>query len=131
MTEELDSQKFAAEWLDVARQIVARIYQDEVVQRLHEEYVAHGSFTLEQRSDFIAIANKVKGAVLHELYGPDGSASFEEFQARWRNWYDHKGTLPQENRRLTNEEHIIYSSTPDVEEFFSNFDRESKGGATV
>lgn len=131
MTDGLDSQKFAVEWLDVAQQIVARIYTDEVVQRLHEDYVAHGAFSFEQRSDFIAIANRVKGEVLHELYGPDGSTSFQDFQGRWRNWYNHKGTLPQENRRLTNEEHIIYSSTPDVEEFFSNFDRESKGGTTV
>lgn len=131
MTDGLDSQKFAAEWLEVAQQIVAKIYQDEVVQRLHEEYAAHGSFTLEQRSDFIAIANRVKGTVLHELYGSDESPSFVEFQGRWRNWYDHKGIHPQENRRLTNEEHIIYSSTPDVEEFFSNFDRESKGGTTI
>ncbi|MBL8031178.1 MAG: hypothetical protein JNK33_02545 [Candidatus Doudnabacteria bacterium] len=130
MSDALDSQKFAAEWLDVAQQIVARIYAEEAVQRLHESYATHGSFTLEQRSDFIAIANRVKSTVLHELYGPEGSSSFQEFQLRWRNWYDHKGTLPQENRRLTNAEHIIYSSTPDVEEFFSNFDRENKGGTT-
>jgi hypothetical protein len=91
---------------------------------MHKEFRASGQLSFEQRSQFIAITNRVKSEVIHETYGPDGSEGYLAFKARWRYWYDTKGVVStyQGDRRLTNEEHIIYSSTPEAAEFFLNFE---------
>lgn len=122
MTSDSSTNEFQAEWFELARKVVARIAADPAIADMRAYYAAHGSLTLEQRSEFVAVANRVKTAVMHEAYGPEGSPEFEEFTARWRHWYDTKGvsSTDQGDRRLTNEEHIVYSSTPDAEEFFSN-----------
>lgn len=122
MTSDSSTNEFQAEWFELAKKVVARIAADPAVAEMRAYYAEHGSLTLEQRSEFVAVANRVKTAVMHEVYGQEGSPEFEEFTARWRHWYDTKGvsSTDQGDRRLSNEEHIVYSSTPDAEEFLSN-----------
>lgn len=120
-----DFVKFAQEWSDLAKQVVDRIALDPEIVEMKADFLAHKSLSLEQRSRFIYVANRIKYEVMHEQYGDDGTDSFAQFSDRWRKWYDSKGVVSnsQFGRRLTNEEHIIYSSTPDAEEFFENFTR--------
>ncbi len=122
MSHDADPKIFEREWFDLAEQIVKRISEDGLIQELNRVFKTNGSLTLEQRSDFIAIANRIKYEVIHETYGEDGSSSFIQFRDRWRHWYNHKGvaSTAQAGRKLTNAEHIVYSSTPDAEEFFKN-----------
>lgn len=122
MSPDPSTNEFQAEWFDLAKKVVARIAADPVIAGMRASFTEHGSLTLEQRSEFVGVANRVKSAVMHEVYGPEGSSEFEEFTRRWRHWYDTKGvsSTNQGDRRLSNEEHIVYSSTPDAEEFFSN-----------
>ncbi|MBP9686922.1 MAG: hypothetical protein KBD66_03955 [Candidatus Doudnabacteria bacterium] len=122
MTSDSSTTEFQAEWFELAKDVVARIAADPAVAEMRAYFREHGSLTLDQRSEFVAVANRVKSAVMHEAYGPEGSTGFEEFTRRWRHWYDTKGvsSTDQGDRRLSNEEHIVYSSTPDAEEFFAN-----------
>jgi hypothetical protein len=117
--------EFQDEWFEVAHRVVRRIAQEPEILAMKEDYKAHKALTLEQRSQFISVANKVKGVVMHEIYGPEGSEDSAAFTKRWRTWYDTKGVVSadQGERRLTNEEHIVYSSTPDAEEFFLNLEK--------
>lgn len=125
MSENPDLEDFAAEWFNVAKTVVQRIGEDPEIVAMREHYQANGAVTMENRSSFIAIANRIKNAVIAELYGPKGSDQFAVFHKRWRHWYDHKGVISpgQAGRRLTNEEHIVYSSTPEAEEFFRNMEK--------
>lgn len=126
-----ETQAFQEEWFNLAKVIVARVAADPEIVAMYDDFKASKSLTFEQRSQFIAITNKVKGQVLHETYGPEESDSFKQFQARWRNWYDTKGVTSAllGDRRLTNEEHIVYSSTPEAVEFFINIERSEKNEA--
>lgn len=119
-----DSEKFAQEWFDLAKKVVDRIALDSEILEMKKDFLAHKNLTFEQRSKFISIANRIKYEVMHELYGADGTDSFVQFSDRWREWYNSKGVVSnsQLGRRLTNEEHIIYSSTPEAEEFFRNME---------
>lgn len=123
MSTSTEPKQFKDEWFELAKVIAERIYADSEVQHLRQSFEANKKLTFEERSNFITIANRIKYEVIHETYGPDGSESFNEFKKRWRDWYDNKGVIStsQAGRRLTNEEHIIYSSTPEAEEFFINF----------
>jgi hypothetical protein len=115
---------FATEWFALAKTIVERIGQDPEIIAMRKDYQEKGQLTLDQRGQFIAVANRIKGEVMHGEYGPDGSDTYKQFTERWRHWYDNKGVVSnsQVGRRLTNEEHIVYSSTPDAEEFFRNME---------
>ena len=123
-----DTVKFAEEWFDLAKKVVERIALDSEIMGMKKDFLAHKSLSLEQKSRFIAITNRIKYELIHELYGADGTDSFIKFSLRWREWYDSKGVLSdsQFGRRLTNEDHIIYSSTPEAEEFFRNMEILSK-----
>lgn len=116
------SEKFALEWFDFAKQVVDRIALDPEILAMKEDFLKDRRLSLEQRSQFIAIANRIKYEVMYENYGDEGTDTFMRFTERWREWYDTKGVVSnsQAGRRLTNEEHIVYSSTPDAEEFFMN-----------
>lgn len=116
---------FESEWFEFATNVVNRIAQDPEIVPMWDFYKAGNKLSLEQRSQFIAAANRVKMAVMHETYGLDSSESFEAFKERWKHWYNHKGVVStgQIGRRLSNEEHIVYSSTPEAEEFFINMEK--------
>ncbi len=124
MTSDPKTNAFEAEWFDLAKKIVSQIAADPEIMEMRASFAETHTLTFEQRSQFVSIANKVKAAVMHEVYGAEATPEFEEFKERWRNWYDNKGVTStnQGLRRLTNEEHIVYSSTPDAEEFFSNLE---------
>lgn len=119
----LDAQKFELEWRALAEQICLRIYQTPEVQAMKADFDANGRLSFEQKSRFIAIANEIKYEAIYEKYGVKGSDGFKNFTRHWQHWFENKG-LPgeeQQNRKITNSEHIIYSSTPDPEEFIANF----------
>lgn len=118
-------QEFESEWFKFATVVVNRIAQDPEIVPMRELYKSGGKLSFEQRSQFIAVANRVKMAVMHETYGADHSEDFEKFKERWKHWYNHKGVVStgQIGRRLSNEEHIVYSSTPEAEEFFINIEK--------
>ncbi len=114
-----ENQSFENEWLQVAKEICRRILELPEIQNMRETLKAAGFLTVEQKSTFVGIANKVKYDVIYEKYGKPGTNTFEQFNARWKCWFNDKDgdTVSHWGKRLTNEEHIIFGSTPDPEEF--------------
>lgn len=122
MDTNINSTEFEQKWFELAERICLRIYQQPEVKEMRKRFKAGERLTEEERSNFIAIANRVKYEVIYEEYGQQGTQEFEHFRQQWKYWFNHKeGTSDQlHGRRLTNAEHIVYSSTPDPEEFLSN-----------
>lgn len=118
-----DSTTFEKDWFTLAEKVCQHIYEQPNIQAMVEQFKAGKRLTEDERSDFISTANRVKYEVIYAEYGEKGSETFEEFKTAWKHWFNNKkGTSEQLNgRRLTNAEHIVYSSTPDPEEFLSNF----------
>lgn len=119
LTEE--NQSFENEWLEVAKEICRRILDVSEIKAMKEHLKTTGFLSVEERSAFIGVANKVKYDVIYERYGKPGTQTFEEFNARWKAWFNDKDgdTVSHWGKRLTNEEHIIFGSTPDPEEFLT------------
>lgn len=117
------NEAFESEWFMLAEKVCERIYRQPEIQEMKNHFTKDGRLTEAERSNFIAIANRVKYDVIHEQFGDKGSQEFEEFRKVWLHWFNNKkGTSEQlHGRRLTNAEHIVYSSTPDPDEFMSNF----------
>lgn len=118
----LDTRMFEAQWTELARQICQRIYAEPEIQQMKFRFQNSGVVSLQDRSDFITIANLVKYKVIHEIFGAEGSQGYTKFQEAWQHWFNTK-TAPKfqlEHRKLTNAEHIVYSSTPSPEEFLIN-----------
>lgn len=118
----LDTQTFETLWVELAQQICHSIYAEPEIQEMKIRFQSKGMVTLQDRSDFITIANRIKYKVIHEIFGPQGSEGYKKFQNAWQHWFNTK-TVPKfqtEHRQLTNAEHIVYSSTPSPEEFLVN-----------
>ena len=115
--------QFETEWHEIADAVCNKIYQNPDIQTMKDEFDEKHTLSPEQRSSFIAIANKLKYEVIYEKFGAHDTQGYDEFVKRWRHWYDNKGVHNQAtlDRKLTNAEHILYSSTPDPEEFLSNY----------
>ena len=116
-----DNHAFETEWLEVARDICRKILENPEVKQMKESLKASGFLTVEQRSSFIGVANKIKYDVIYEKYGKPGTDTFEEFNVRWKAWFNNKDgeTVNHWGKKLNNEEHIIFGSTPDPEEFLT------------
>lgn len=116
-----ENKKFEDEWLIVAKEICHRILEVPEIKAMRDSLKSTGFLTVEQRSAFIGVANKTKYDIIYEKYGKPGTDTFEEFNARWKAWFNDKDsdTVSHWGRRLTNEEHIIFGSTPDPEEFLT------------
>lgn len=118
-----DSDEFQKQWFALAEDICKRIYDEPAIQELKDHFKNGQRLTPEERSSFISTANRVKYEVIQERYGKMGTAEFAEFEKAWKHWFNNKkGTSEQLNgRRLTNAEHVVYSSTPDPEEFLASY----------
>ena len=114
--------QFEEQWLKIAEEVCSRILVVPEIQTMRERVKAGVILTPEDRSDFISISNRVKYEVIHELFGLYGTDGFKVFREAWKHWFNNKNApkFQLEHRRLTNAEHIVYSSTPDPEEFLTN-----------
>lgn len=114
-----ENQAFEEEWIGVAKEIAKRILELPEIKELKNNLNNNGFLSVEEKSQFIAITNKVKYDVIYEKYGKPESDTFEKFNQRWKAWFNNKGTESESRwgKKLTNEEHIIFGSTPDAEEF--------------
>lgn len=117
-----DPKKFEEQWFALAEVVCQRIYNVPEVKAMKARIAGSGHLTLEESSDFISIANRVKYEVIYEMVGPKTSSTYAAFEQAWRNWFDHKTRTSEQlaGHKLTNAEHIVYSSTPDPEEFLLN-----------
>lgn len=124
MQASMDASEFEKAWKELAEVVCLRIYKEPEVQEMKKTFDAKHSLTYEQKSAFISIANRIKYEVIHERFGADGSPEYEAFKKAWEHWFDNKQTTSKqfEGRRLTNAEHVLFSSTPNPEEFLSNFE---------
>lgn len=116
---------FEQQWFSLAETICEHIYGQPNIQEMAARFREGKRLTSEERSEFISTANRIKYEVIHERFGDKGTEEFEQFRQAWKHWFNtKKGTSEQLNgRRLTNAEHIVYSSTPDPEEFLANFSK--------
>ena len=115
-----DTQIFEKEWIELSKKICERIYAEPSIQEMKSRFQSSGIVSSQDRSDFITVANSVKNRVIAELFGPESSEEHKKFKEAWQHWFNTK-TAPRfqlENRKLTNAEHIVYSSTPSPEEFW-------------
>lgn len=113
--------EFEKEWMALAKQVCQQILEVPEIKNMKEYLKKNGFLTVEQRGEFIGVANKVKYDLIYEKYGKPGTATFEEFNTRWKAWFNDKDSdaVSHLGKHMTNEEHIIYGSTPDPEEFLT------------
>lgn len=116
-----ENQEFEKTWLADAKEICQRILDNSEIKTMKDSFRATGFLTVEQQSAFIGVCNKIKYDFIYEKYGQSGTPEFEQFNARWKAWFNDKGsdTVSHWGKRLTNEEHIIFGSTPEPEQFLA------------
>lgn len=121
----MDVSQFENEWTDLATQICRAIYHHPRVEELKAALTKNGFLTLEEKSDFINLSDKIKYEMIYSKYGPEVSQGYKDFSEAWKQWFQFKGVSSAKDRGQRNSvDHILYGSTPDPVEFLMNFEKE-------
>lgn len=120
--------EFDQEWLQLGRKICQKIYTNERVQEIKNSLQKNGFLTLEEKSEFINLCDKIKYEVIFEKYGQENSEGYKVFSSAWKDWFQQKGVESSHDRGQRNSvEHILFGSTPDPEQFLLHFEHEILG----
>jgi hypothetical protein len=57
-------EEFEKEWIAISEEVIRRIFESEDIQRLKNKLRSEGHLTIEDRSDFINIVDKIKYDVI-------------------------------------------------------------------
>ena len=118
-------QDFDKEWTELGREICQAIYTLPHIQEIKHSLQKNGFMTLEEKSEFINICDKVKYDIIYAKYGSEGSQGYEKFSEAWQSWFQTKGVSSQKAGGQRNSvDHILFGSTPDPVEFLSSFEDE-------
>jgi hypothetical protein len=121
----LNFEEFDAQWLELGKEICQKVYNNPRVKEIKQSLVTNGFLTLEEKSEFINISDRVKYEVIYAKVGPDGSDGYKAFSEAWKNWFQKKGVESSHNRGQRNSvEHILFGSTPDPVQFLNHFEQE-------
>jgi hypothetical protein len=121
----MDIEQFEKEWTELGVQICQSVYQNPVVQKIKDSLKKNGFLTLEEKSEFINISDRIKYEIIYAKYGLEGSAGYKTFSEAWKEWFQNKGVESSKNRGQRNSvEHILFGSTPDPERFLTKFEEE-------
>ena len=128
MNKDLNFEEFDKEWIQLGKEICQAIYTNPRTQEIKQGLQKNGFLTLEEKSDFINICDKVKYDIIYATYGGEDSAGYKQFSENWKNWFEKKGVGSSQNRGQRNSvEHILFGSTPDPEQFLLHFEHEMLG----
>ena len=106
----------------LGREICQAIYTDKEAQRLKHSLQTNGFLTLEEKSTFINLCDRVKYEVIYDRFGKEGSKGYKDFSENWKNWFQVKGVESQKHRgQRSSVDHILFGSTPDPGPFFIAF----------
>jgi len=120
-----DFTEFDEQWNLLGKEICQAIYNNSRVGEIQRSLQKNGFLTLDEKSEFINLSDKIKYEVIYSKYGPEGSDGYIKFSEAWKNWFQTKGVSSSKDRGQRNSvDHILYGSTPDPVEFLSNFERE-------
>ncbi len=123
-----DAFQFEKEWVELSRQICQAIYTNPKTQEIKNSLQKKGYMTLEEKSEFINISDETKYKIIYEKYGPEGSEGYKQFFEKWNVWFKNKGVVSQSDRsQRSSVDHILFSSTPDPEQFLLHFEHEILG----
>jgi len=121
-------QTFDAEWVDLAKEICQTIYTNPRTQEIKHSLQKNGFLTLEEKSEFINICDKIKYDIIYATYGDENSPGYKQFSENWGEWFQQKGVGSSQNRGQRNSvEHILFGSTPDPTQFLLHFEHEILG----
>jgi len=121
---DLDLKQFEQEWVDLAQEIVKRVFANPEIEKIKQDLRDKGSLTWEQKSEFITITDKIKNDLIAERYGAEDSSTYQNFLISWQEWQKERGRRRDKAANLFEENinHFLYGSTPDPEEFLKEFD---------
>jgi len=119
---------FDAQWIQLGREICQAIYTNPEIQNIKHNLQKNGFLTLEEKSRFIDLCNKIKYDVLYKTYGEEGSKGYKQFSESWNDWFQKKGVESKNNRgQRSSVDHILFGSTPDPAPFLLHFEEEMMG----
>jgi hypothetical protein len=120
-----DFVEFDKQWLELGKEICLTVYNNPRVAEIKKSLQKNGFLTLEEKSEFINISDRIKYEVIYCKFGPEGSEGYKDFSEAWKNWFQKKGVESSHNRGQRNSvEHILFGSTPDPVQFLNNFEQE-------
>src|SRR5690348_15595919 len=128
MTQNFDFQQFDDEWSLLGKEICQAIYISPRAQEIKNSLQKNQFLTLEEKSEFINLCDKVKYDLIFAKYGAEGSEGYNAFSKAWMEWFQKKGVGSEQNRGQRNSvEHILFGSTPDPARFLLHFEEEMLG----
>jgi hypothetical protein len=121
-------QEFDTLWTKLGREICQAIYTNKESQKIKHSLQKNGYLTLDEKSEFINICDRIKYEVIYNKFGVEGSKSYKDFSDSWKNWFQVKGVESQKDRgQRSSVDHILFGSTPDPVEFLLHFEEEMLG----
>jgi hypothetical protein len=120
--------KFEQEWRELASEICQKIYTTKEAQGIKHQLQKNGFLSLEEKSAFIDLCDKVKYDVIFSKYGKEDSEGYGDFSESWKQWFQQKGVESENNRgQRSSVDHILFGSTPEPEKFLLHFEEEIMG----
>ncbi len=123
MNKVFNSEEFEKEWRALAQKICADVLAHPQIQELKAQLDTNGFLNLEQKSEFITAADKIKYDLIFEQYGSLDSDTYKQFRSFWQEWLKSKGvaSMKVQSNTQSNVDHFLYGSTPDPEKFLKEF----------
>ena len=122
-----DVEGFEKEWRVLGEEICQAVFKNPDIQQIKANFQQNGFLSLEEKSQFINICDRIKYELIYRKYGAEGTEGYKQFSNSWQAWFQAKGVKSQKpNEQRTNVDHILYGSTPDPEQFLNGFEQEQK-----
>jgi hypothetical protein len=116
---------FDKEWIELGKQICKAVYAHPNIRKIKNSLEKNGFLTLEEKSEFINICDKIKYEIIYAKFGDEQSEGYKKFSENWKQWFQEKGVGSSQNRGQRNSvEHILFGSTPDPVRFLTKFEEE-------
>lgn len=124
----MDINEFEKQWSELGVEICQAIYITPQAQKLKGLLQKNGFLTMEEKSEFINVCDRIKYEIIYKKYGAEGTEGYKNFSQAWQEWFQKKGVGSSKNRGQRNSvEHILFGSTPDPAPFLLHFEEETIG----
>lgn len=113
------NQAFEKDWTLLAKEICRKVLDLPEAKEMKKSLSQNGFLTQTDKQDFAFMVNRVKYDVIYEKYGRPGTQTFDEFNARWKAWFNDKEReyVGYWDRSLSSEEYVVLGKIPDPEKF--------------
>lgn len=120
--------EFDKDWLQLGKEICQAVYTNPRMQELKHALQKNGFLTLEEKSEFIGVCDKMKYEIIYAKFGAENTEGYKQFSENWNMWFQTKGVESQKNRgQRSSVDHILFGSTPDPAPFLLHFEEEMLG----